>query len=341
VKSLSQRLPPDVFDNLTRAMQSLPDGVEGMEEIADAIYALMDEVPRKKCGSVQSNESTPTVDCLDGHFGAKTPTDTTPGPYDTFDQSWLPERTPQKEPYQPCLLQAESTNMEAGMKFTSTKEELDELYLWSQSFNTNLPEQDNDSQNIKNSDHCGPTNDDHTDLLYVFRSFIESESPELEEGITLLVHDIPRTFKYTHIFEMIDTLTSLDSVDYVYLPVSVDRPQSNHFWNKGYCFIHFSDAYVGQKFINTISDYDAFERASMNDLALKKSPEGNLRAVFAKFQGMSTNLINLIDIESKKWRPKNNTVYVRTSAGLSSISLMELRVLAKQHAEGAKACVSN
>jgi hypothetical protein len=53
----------------------------------------------------------------------------------------------------------------------------------------------------------------------------------------------------------------------------------------------------------------------------------------AKFQGLSVNLNNLLDIHSKKWRPKNGIVYVRTDRGLVSVRLLALRNLAKQYAQ--------
>jgi hypothetical protein len=225
-------------------------------------------------------------------------------------------------------------------RYTSTKEELEELYAWSQSVYTAPPEPDEDIRTTPYSDHSGTLNRDDSNLDYVFQRFIASESPELEEGITLLIHDIPRKFQYQpHIVQMIETLSSIDSVGYIYLPVSVDRPQSDcskKFWNKGYCFIHFYDANMAQKFMEGLSDYNAMEQMCDSESADKNDPPGNLRAVFAKFQGLSTNLQNLIDVESKKWRPKNNSVYVRTNSGLSNISLLDLRVLAQQHLGGSK-----
>ena len=55
--------------------------------------------------------------------------------------------------------------------------------------------------------------------------------------------------------------------------------------------------------------------------------------VMAKFQGLSLNLNNLLDIHSKKWRPKNGCAYVRTDSGLSCVRLFDLRNLAKQYAQ--------
>jgi RNA recognition motif-containing protein len=118
--------------------------------------------------------------------------------------------------------------------------------------------------------------------------------------------------------------------------MAVDRPKVNQFRNKGYCFIHFSDANMAQKFITEISDYNVSERPSVDDSANNAQNEQEepkkMYAVFAKYQGLSTNLHNLLDIESKKWRPKNGFACVRTSSGLSNISLLGLRILAKRHA---------
>ena len=54
---------------------------------------------------------------------------------------------------------------------------------------------------------------------------------------------------------MIETLGYIDAVDYIYLPMAVDRPTAIQFRNKGYCFIHFWDPVAAQSFLNAIHNY--------------------------------------------------------------------------------------
>jgi hypothetical protein len=63
----------------------------------------------------------------------------------------------------------------------------------------------------------------------------------------------------------------------------------------------------------------------------------------AKFQGLSMNLVNLLDIQSKKWRPKHGVAHIRASTGeLVCVGLLPLRNLFKKRSvrsgwQGAKA----
>jgi hypothetical protein len=223
--------------------------------------------------------------------------------------------------------------------YQSTSEEMDELQSWTSKYTEDFKLLDPDLLHVLKSEHGGLSCSEG-DLLYVFWKFIAAETPELEEGVTVLVHDIPFGFKLRpDVTDMIDSTASVDSVGYIYLPVAVDRPKINQFRNKGYCFIHFSDADMAQKFMTGISDYKVPEQSNPNDGAKDPGFPQNgqeepkkMYAVFAKYQGLSTNLHNLLDIDSKKWRPKNGFACVRTNSGLANISLLGLRILAKRHA---------
>jgi hypothetical protein len=270
------------------------------------------------------------------------PLDITPGPFDNF-KAFRNEKPSERKDRLATTL---SESLAAPKRSPTASEDLEEIQSWSRKFNEPAPREDAESPGpTQIYDHGGPLSCDQKDLLYVFRKFIAAETLELEDGVTILVHDIPYGFRYRpEIVDMIESLSSIDSVDYIYLPMAVDRPKTNQFRNKGFCFIHFSDANMAQKFMNGISDYKAFERIGSNGCATDSTDETpnefphpkSLHAVFAKFQGMSTNLHNLIDIESKKWRPKNGFALVRTDSGLSNISLLALRVLAKRHVKEIK-----
>jgi hypothetical protein len=312
---------------------TITDELFGIDRLGDAIRSI---TATRQRGCLKAPLS-PSVDI-------------TPDPFDTFNGFRLhtspsvdatSECTTEERPFS---LKDESMETEENMLTRSlaaqARDTLEELRAWTPIVNEDSTEQDVHSQTWKNSDKCGPLlRCDEKDLSYVFRNFIASETPALEDGVTLLVHDIPFGFGYRpHIVEMIDSLASIDSVDYIYLPMAVDRGKANQFRNKGFCFIHFSDANMAQKFMDGISNYSRVEQGSENESANKCKGETarvkKLSAVFAKFQGMSTNLHNLLDVESKKWRPKNGFVLVRTDSGLSNISLLELRGLAKLHAKG-------
>merc|ERR1719487_723632 len=115
---------------------SLPEG----REVATADDALTDDVllatqddgvHRHRFGIDGSNESTPTVDCLHGLFGAKAnpvspSVDVTPCPFDTTKQPWHLEYAAREE-------HGNTAAADWINRCTSTKEELEELYAWAQS----------------------------------------------------------------------------------------------------------------------------------------------------------------------------------------------------------------
>jgi RNA recognition motif-containing protein len=341
------------------AFTGLANGLvaDGKED-KDDLEKLTDQITDELFG-IDRDNMTPNV-CHAGFFATQTPTLLTPmgttptpargpfgatplsatpgtskgtsgGPFSTESDPLSTEQSGLQE------LATAETSEAAGQPCSSTSEEIGELQTWTSTFNDVVPQLDPDIQSSLSVEQNGDLNCDEKDLLYVFWKFIATETPELEEGVTILVHDIPYGFKLKpDITEMIDSIASIDSVGYIYLPMAVDRPKVNQFRNKGYCFIHFSDANIAQKFITEISDYNVSERPSVDDSANNAQNEQEepkkMYAVFAKYQGLSTNLHNLLDIESKKWRPKNGFACVRTSSGLSNISLLGLRILAKRHA---------
>merc|ERR1719240_2331059 len=96
--------------------------------------------------------------------------------------------------------------------------------------------------------------------------------------------------------------------------------------NKGYCFIHFSNNASAQLFVSRLEHY-------VFPTSVFTAPSKTMNAGLAKFQGLSLNLRNLLDIHSKKWRPKNGLAYMRTDNGLVPVRLLALRNLAKQYAQ--------
>jgi hypothetical protein len=159
-------------------------------------------------------------------------------------------------------------------------------------------------------------------VTYVFRNFIAKESFELEEGVTIMLRDVPSTFVVEpDLMDLISNLSSVDVVDYIYLPMVSDGHKEK-VRNKGYSFFHFRLPEAAHEFLEHLQHQKA-DAARVGKRMVGK---------FAKFQGISTNLHNLLDVRSKKWRPKNGVVYVRTDRGLSCIPLFALRSLAKHHA---------
>ena len=110
----------------------------------------------------------------------------------------------------------------------------------------------------------------------------------------------------------------MDHVDYIYLPMTIGEvtTRSNATpKNKGYCFIHFSNSATADLFAARVQQYG----------------DKTMYATQAKFQGVVMNLVNLLDIQSKKWRPRHGVAHVRLSTGeLACVQLRPLRNLFKQ-----------
>jgi hypothetical protein len=345
----SEAVSTITLTSLGLGLRSLHDALDGerdgtdlefmTDKVTDELFGIdrLGDTTMSVFGIDRLSDTTMSVGPSDHASGAviSPSVDTTPGPFDTVNFSFActeEEKPAAARKWKVCMGQTMN-------KFSSTTQEVDELHSWAREFDEAATKEDADSRISQNLDNCGPPSWDEKDVSYVFRKFIASETPELEEGVTIMLMDVPKSFRCRpELFEMIESLGSIDSVDYIYLPMAVDRPNKNRYRNKGFCFIHFSDANMAQNFMNGIFGYDALEHRSASE-SLANYPCGdphdkNMTAAFAKFQGVSTNLHNLIDIQSKKWRPKNGFVCVRTDSGLSDISLLGLRVLAMKHAKG-------
>jgi hypothetical protein len=156
---------------------------------------------------------------------------------------------------------------------------------------------------------------------------VGGESAHNDSGATLMLRDIPYRLRVEpDLIDIIRQTCDLDHVDYIYLPMTIEgfSARSNvQTRNKGYCFIHFSVAATAQAFASAILEY------AVPDTVGGKS----MFTAPAKFQGLSTNLVNLLDIHSKKWRPKNGVAHIRISNGeLVCVGLLPLRNLAKRRA---------
>jgi hypothetical protein len=177
----------------------------------------------------------------------------------------------------------------------------------------------------------------HQDLLYVFDKYICKR--EEGHGVTLMLHDVPYRFQVDpDVMPMIEAVGNIDAVDYIYLPMAVDRPAAMQCRNKGYCFVHFSDPAAAQEFANEIHNYKVSDIHCIYDDGRTRPPGKGIFAAMAKFQGLSLNLNNLLDIHSTKWRPRNGIAYVRTDNGLAAVRLLALRNLAKQNAQVSSSC---
>lgn len=207
-----------------------------------------------------------------------------------------------------------------------------ELYNWAAKY---AEGEDEDSEELGGALQAYPTQASHRhhqDLMYVFDKYICKKTEGA--GVTIMLHDVPYRFQVDpDVFTMIKTIGNMDTVDYVYLPMAVDRPSAIQCRNKGYCFIHFRDPVAARDFSNDVYYYQVPDVHSSYDEERSRQPGKGIFAVMAKFQGLSLNLNNLLDIHSKKWRPKNGVAYVRTDTGLVPVRLLALRNLAKQYAQ--------
>jgi hypothetical protein len=162
-------------------------------------------------------------------------------------------------------------------------------------------------------------------------------SPQQDSGVTIMLRDIPYRMQVEpDLFRILRQTADLNHVDYIYLPMTIEgvSTRSNvQPRNKGYCFIHFSVEATAHAFAARVQEYvipDSFGGKTMF-------------ASRAKFQGLSMNLVNLLDIQSKKWRPKHGVAHIRASTGeLVCVGLLPLRNLFKKRSvrsgwQGAKA----
>jgi hypothetical protein len=150
-------------------------------------------------------------------------------------------------------------------------------------------------------------------------------SSQIEQGVTIMLRDIPYRLQVEpDLFRILGETCELSHVSYIYLPMTIEgfSTRSNmQSRNKGYCFIHFSVEATAHTFASRVHEY------VVPDVLAGKS----MFAARAKFQGLSMNLINLLDIQSKKWRPKHGVAHIRTSTGeLACVGLLPLRNLVKR-----------
>jgi hypothetical protein len=163
------------------------------------------------------------------------------------------------------------------------------------------------------------------DLMHVFNKVICKPVSERDEsGVTVMLRDVPYRFQVMpDLMNMISQLSSLDSVSYIYLPMTISGPRTQ-IRNKGYGFIHFTDRRASEDFLKKIDQYE-----------IQETPEKRMFGSLAKFQGVAANIHNVLDVYSKKWRPKHGmpVAYVRTETELACISLLALRTLAKHYSK--------
>jgi hypothetical protein len=160
----------------------------------------------------------------------------------------------------------------------------------------------------------------------IYHTYLDGlENAQSETGVTLMLRDIPYRLQVEpHLLDILRQTCNLEHVDYIYLPMTIEGFSTRlnvQTRNKGYCFIHFSVAATAQTFAARVPEYE------VQDISGGKS----MFTAPAKFQGLGTNLINLLDIGSKKWRPKNGLAHIRISTGeLVCVGLLPLRNLVKR-----------
>lgn len=166
------------------------------------------------------------------------------------------------------------------------------------------------------------------ELRYVVRNCVlmDDKPAPPDDGVTIMLRDVPYKLEVDpDLFEILGE--DLVHVDYIYLPMTTEgfaSSTSAPARNKGYCFLHFSSPGHAERFA---------DRIAQCELPMHLGGGKTMHAALAKFQGLRTNLTNLLDINSKKWRPKYGVAHVRTDVGLSCVSLLALRNIVKGHAK--------
>jgi hypothetical protein len=153
---------------------------------------------------------------------------------------------------------------------------------------------------------------------------LNAKDGQNEHGVTLMMQNIP--YRWTVEPDLLDLLRQtceIEHVDYIYLPTTIEgiSCRSAQTRNKGYCFIHFSVASTSQAFASQIHDH----------VFPASSGEKRVIITLAKFQGLRSNLMGVLDIHAKKWRPKDGFAYIRTSKeDLVCVGLLPLRKVVKR-----------
>jgi hypothetical protein len=168
-------------------------------------------------------------------------------------------------------------------------------------------DRDGDSPGLAES-ACHLSQEAIRDRDFVFDTYLANphQPAAAEPGVTLMIHDVPYRFQVEP--DMVDLLGDmgvLDSIDYCYLPMTSEGYARSTLptRNKGYCFLHFSDPAMVQRFEQAVATLSRENTAALSGKSMHSS--------MAKFQGVRINLTELLDIRSKKWRPKHGLVYIR------------------------------
>jgi hypothetical protein len=163
---------------------------------------------------------------------------------------------------------------------------------------------------FENSESTVP---DDLEIDKVYEEYL-AEGTLTDMGVTIMLRDIPyRMMVEPHIFDILKNTSDLNHVDYIYLPLT---EPSSYARNKGYCFVHFWNKESAQLFASRLEHY------------VLPSVWGGKKMIasWAKFQGLGLNLQNVLDIHTKKWRPKKGYVYIRCAGGkLARYGLLRLR----------------
>ena len=151
---------------------------------------------------------------------------------------------------------------------------------------------------------------------------VGGKSGQNERGATVMMQSIPYNLLVEpDLLDLLRQTCEMDHVEYIYIPTCTET-RSGQSRNKGYCFIHFSVAATAQEFASRTHGH-VFPCAPGEKRVLINS--------MAKFQGLYTNLMNVLEIHAKKWRPKNGFAHIRTSkVELVCVGLLPLRNLVKR-----------
>ena len=153
---------------------------------------------------------------------------------------------------------------------------------------------------------------------------VGGKSGQNERGATVMMQSIPQLQVEPDLLDLLRQTCEMDHVEYIYIPTCTEgiSCRTGRSRNKGYCFVHFSVAATAQEFASRTHGH-VFPCAPGEKRVLINS--------MAKFQGLYTNLMNVLEIHAKKWRPKNGFAHIRTSKGeLVCVGLLPLRNLVKR-----------
>jgi CDGSH-type Zn-finger protein len=186
------------------------------------------------------------------------------------------------------------------------------------------------SMNVVSSDE--PTADEAILRDIYDHHIVDGKSGQNERGATVMMQSIPYRLQVEpDLLDLLRQTCEMDHVEYIYIPTCTEgiNCRSGASRNKGYCFVHFSVAATAEEF------------ASRTHGHVFPSAPGEKRVItsMAKFQGLYTNLMNVLEIHAKKWRPKNGFAHIRTSKGeLVCVGLLPLRNLVKRRATRPNNC---